>query len=781
MVRKRKSGLSVLLFSAVFISFMTSFMDIKSIAAETKIQVEKGSDISEFDTIQAAIDSVQDNESAVISVPAGSYDEAIAITNTKGKLNRSIVLKGAQANNSAVVNGNPRSSTETILTNGIAINGLHEDASITIDGFTLKNKGINIQGWGNLIDSTGNLRIINNVISDVEDGTVSAIHVNGNGATEFIGTFAVENNYIADIGAADNATNGIYFTLTADHMKINHNVIRNVNHTCINFASATINTEASIIGNVFANWNYDGDSGSGALGSQGDGIYITKTNTLVDVPINIHQNSFSRDEALPGSKGWAVRCANKKGQIDLSENYWDSEFPLSVISGGTYANVTISSVCDETMTVTKQSIANLSFSASDLYKTGKANENKLSVKITMLKQSVDEPTAVYTTDTPEIIALETRADGVYAVAKKAGKGNVIATVSDPASNQEYQLEQELFVRDIEMSDQTLELNETIQMTYQLLPQGDTLPVLAKATWESLDEDIATVDENGLVTSTGKEGDARIEITIKRLGTVLYQTSAIVSVKAPVVNTAPVIYGSDKELSINDDFDPFQDITAMDQEDGDLSDAVTIISNDVDMSKPGIYHVTYQVTDSEGAVANKTITVTVKELETVKITIAAIMEGKPGVVAAEYDYVKGYELTSEKLNEFIALADALKETEAYLAYEYQGLFLDKEATMPLELGYHFNENTLIYMLWSTKESEVSPPIKPIPPVKPNDDLKPGTDSYPNTDSKPNTANPDKSDYVQTGDNSQAMQYLSLLWIAGFICAAFYKIEKRINQK
>lgn len=80
------------------------------------------------------------------------------------------------------------------MTNGIEINGLHEDATIIIDGFTLHNKGMNIQGWGNLIDTTGDLKIINNIITDVENGSVSAIHVNANAETEFADTFEVSNN-----------------------------------------------------------------------------------------------------------------------------------------------------------------------------------------------------------------------------------------------------------------------------------------------------------------------------------------------------------------------------------------------------------------------------------------------------------------------------------------------------------------------------------------------------------------------------------------------------------
>ena len=53
-------------------------------------------------------------------------------------------------------------------------------------------------------------------------------------------------------------------------------------------------------------------------------------------------------------------------------------------------------------------------------------------------------------------------------------------------------------------------------------------------------------------------------------------------------------------------------SAYDFEDGDLSSQVRIVANNVDTHTPGNYEVTYQVTDSQGAVGTKTIDVTVLE-------------------------------------------------------------------------------------------------------------------------------------------------------------------------
>ena len=79
-----------------------------------------------------------------------------------------------------------------------------------------------------------------------------------------------------------------------------------------------------------------------------------------------------------------------------------------------------------------------------------------------------------------------------------------------------------------------------------------------------------------------------------------------------INAAPVINATDKTLTVGDTFDPKADVTAEDVEDGDLTDKIEILKNTVDSSKPGVYEVTYKVTDSKGASYTKTIKVTVKE-------------------------------------------------------------------------------------------------------------------------------------------------------------------------
>ena len=84
------------------------------------------------------------------------------------------------------------------------------------------------------------------------------------------------------------------------------------------------------------------------------------------------------------------------------------------------------------------------------------------------------------------------------------------------------------------------------------------------------------------------------------------------------NTAPTISANDVTLNVGDTFDPLANVTATDKEDGTIIlTKDNIIANDVDTSKAGTYHVTFRVVDKNGAITEKTITVTVKEKVTNK--------------------------------------------------------------------------------------------------------------------------------------------------------------------
>ena len=198
-----KLAMTVMLSAFLFLSVQ----DLGYIhAADKKIVLLKLASKENYDTIQAAIDAVAAGEDAIIQIPAGTYSEPLKISNTSS---RTIILKGASADVSAYSNGGVRSSEETILTGGIEVNGLLEDDSLEINGLTMHGKGINIVGWGTPIKSSGSIRIVNNVITNITDKSISAIHINC-GSDEYIDTVELKNNYIDNIGEEGYAANGVY-------------------------------------------------------------------------------------------------------------------------------------------------------------------------------------------------------------------------------------------------------------------------------------------------------------------------------------------------------------------------------------------------------------------------------------------------------------------------------------------------------------------------------------------------------------------------------------------
>ena len=98
------------------------------------------------------------------------------------------------------------------------------------------------------------------------------------------------------------------------------------------------------------------------------------------------------------------------------------------------------------------------------------------------------------------------------------------------------------------------------------------------------------------------------------GGVSYFTISV-SVKAKAEINFPTIEAGDITIYVNDPFDDgaaLQNVTAFDEEDGNISDRVTVIKNGVNNLVAGVYQLTYRVEDNDGNITEKTVTVTVKE-------------------------------------------------------------------------------------------------------------------------------------------------------------------------
>lgn len=89
-----------------------------------------------------------------------------------------------------------------------------------------------------------------------------------------------------------------------------------------------------------------------------------------------------------------------------------------------------------------------------------------------------------------------------------------------------------------------------------------------------------------------------------------------SIPAETINAVPVITGNDLVITgLNTEFDlAVLDLKAMDTEDGNLTEAIRVISNNVDTSKAGNYEVKVEVADSKGAKATLVLKVEVRAEE-----------------------------------------------------------------------------------------------------------------------------------------------------------------------
>ena len=204
---------------------------------------------------------------------------------------------------------------------------------------------------------------------------------------------------------------------------------------------------------------------------------------------------------------------------------------------------------------------------------------------------------------------------------------------------------------IEATDKTIEVGDTFDpkadVTATDEEDGDITDKI-----EILKNDV-NVNEPGIYDVTYKVTDAQ---------GASYTTTIKVTVnpKAAVLNACPVINATDKTLTVGDEFDPLADVTATDEEDGDLTDKIKILNNEVDMTKPGKYEVTYKVTDNGGASYVKTIKVTVNpKMEPINAAPIIKAEDKTLTVGDTFDPKADVTATDEEDGDLTNKIEILK--------------------------------------------------------------------------------------------------------------------------
>ncbi|EUJ31254.1 putative peptidoglycan linked protein [Listeria floridensis FSL S10-1187] len=129
---------------------------------------------------------------------------------------------------------------------------------------------------------------------------------------------------------------------------------------------------------------------------------------------------------------------------------------------------------------------------------------------------------------------------------------------------------------------------------------------------------ASDTEDGDITSSIRVVSNNVNTAIPGTYQVSYEVSDSDGNKATfirdvIVTEAPTITGEKTiTLNIGQAFDPMMQITAADKEDGNLTSALKVVSNNVDVNTAGSYKVTYEVTDSDGNKATFTRDVIVTE-------------------------------------------------------------------------------------------------------------------------------------------------------------------------
>lgn len=156
-----------------------------------------------------------------------------------------------------------------------------------------------------------------------------------------------------------------------------------------------------------------------------------------------------------------------------------------------------------------------------------------------------------------------------------------------------------------------ENDPTISASDKEIVEGDTFDALDKVTaYDPEDGDLTNkikVTENTVNTKVPGEYKVTYEVVDSTNRKVTKTIKVIV-----LENSAPEINAKDIELTINEEFNELEGVTATDKEDGDLTNKIKVTENTVNTKVLGEYKVTYEVVDSKNKKTTKTIKVTVKE-------------------------------------------------------------------------------------------------------------------------------------------------------------------------
>ncbi|MBC2263962.1 DUF5011 domain-containing protein [Listeria booriae] len=263
------------------------------------------------------------------------------------------------------------------------------------------------------------------------------------------------------------------------------------------------------------------------------------------------------------------------------------------------------------------------------YSVTDSDDNTTTKEITVTVTSNDAPTIEATDHTlKKGIEFDPMSE-VSATDKEDGNltKDIKITANDVDTTQEGTYSVTYSVTDSDNNTTTKQINVTVTSNELPVITATDHTIKKGSNFDPMSEVSATDQEDGDLTdaikitansvNTNKEGIYQItySVTDSDDNTTTKDVTVIVT-----SNEKPAIQAEDQTIKKGTKFDPIADVTATDQEDGDLTKTIEVIRNTVDTAKEGTYQVSYEVIDSDGNIAYKTITVTVTSNE--KPTIVA---------------------------------------------------------------------------------------------------------------------------------------------------------------
>lgn len=146
----------------------------------------------------------------------------------------------------------------------------------------------------------------------------------------------------------------------------------------------------------------------------------------------------------------------------------------------------------------------------------------------------------------------------------------------------------------------------------VLKVGDNFDPKDGVKVEDEDKNIELQVESNVNTSIPGTYRVLYSATDSKGKTTNVQSKVVVNPKIASINKAPVIYAEDKVIKLGQEFNPLDGVTAVDEEDGNITSDIVVSENTVDLDTVGEYIVTYTVEDSQKAKTTKTIKVTVEK-------------------------------------------------------------------------------------------------------------------------------------------------------------------------